>query len=78
MEEGAVFDGIKELSIHPLTLHSISLDDVCSILGLPALDKDSVYYVHVANDGAAHFFLSGDHVSSSKGMEETIISAYGL
>ena len=75
MEEGAVFDGIKELSIPPLTSYSVSLDDVCSILGLPALDKDSAYYGHFANDGAAHLFLSGNGVSVHA---EAIISAYGL
>lgn len=77
MEEGAVFDGIKELSIPPLTSYAVSVDDVYSIVGLPALDKDPAYYGHFSNDGAAHFFLSGHHHRSSKGSLEETISAYG-
>ena len=60
MDEDAVFDGIKVLSIPPLTFYSVSLDGVCSILGVPGLDKGPMYYGHFLNDRAAHLtFLSG-------------------
>lgn len=73
MGEDAVFDGIEEVSIPPLTSYSVNLDGVYSVIGLPGLDKDPAYYGHFANDGG--YLLVAENGDDSKGMEENI-SAY--
>mmetsp|Transcript_31419 Transcript_31419/g.66117 ORF Transcript_31419/g.66117 Transcript_31419/m.66117 type:complete len:337 (-) Transcript_31419:107-1117(-) len=79
MDEDAVFDGIEELSISPLTSYSVSLDGVYSVMGLPALDKDPAYYGHFANDGAGHYLIfENGHDNRKSSVDESIISAYAL
>ena len=69
-DEDAVFDGNEKQG--PLTHYACAINDTYSVMGLPALDDDTAYLGHFANDGAGHIALGqGD---PSRGVEESIAS----
>lgn len=68
--EDAVFDGDEKQG--PLTHYACAISDTYSVMGLPALDNDTAYLGHFANDGAGHIALGqGD---PTRGVEESIAS----
>ena len=69
-DEDSVFDGNEKQD--PLTHYACAISDTYSVMGLPALDDDTAYLGHFANDGAGHIALGqGD---PTRGVEESIAS----
>lgn len=69
-DEDSVFDGNEKQD--PLTHYACAISDTYSVMGLPALDDDTAYLGHFANDGAGHIALGeGD---PTQGVEESIAS----
>ena len=56
-ERGIAFDSVVK--------YALSIDDTYAILGHPALDEDSSYYGHYANDGAGHILFQKNVLASN-------------